>query len=282
LGTVRFNIGPHDMASQKVGNALPRQASAEVKNMADIFSVKDKRVIVTGASRGLGRAIAEGFLQQGAYVLFVARAPTLEQQVRECGNDRARAVSVDLTTESAPQTVVTAAVSNFKGIDVLVNCAGVSLGGEDPYSDSNFDKTWEMNVRAAFRLSRAVATVMKGAGGSIINITSIGAEQGFPGNPGYVASKGGLSQLTKAMARDWAADNIRVNSVAPGYFKTEMTAKSFADSKLKAERDLRMILNRWGEPKDLVGPCVFLASEASGYITGCTLPVDGGWLAKGL
>jgi NAD(P)-dependent dehydrogenase (short-subunit alcohol dehydrogenase family) len=250
--------------------------------MPEMFSIRDKKVIVTGASRGLGRTIAEGFLQQDAQVLFVARTPNLDGQVRSYSNDRARSISVDLTSDKAPDDVVDAAVKYFKGIDVLVNCAGVSLSSGEPYSDENFDKTWELNVRSAFRLSRAVASQMKGIGGSIINITSIGAEQGFPGNPGYVASKGGLAQLTKAMARDWAAHGIRVNSVAPGYFKTDMTSKSYSDSKLKGERDARIMLSRWGDPKDLIGPCVFLASDAAAYITGITLPVDGGWLAKGL
>ena len=118
--------------------------------------------------------------------------------------------------------------------------------------------------------------------GSIINITSLGAELGFPGNPSYVASKGGLKQLGKAMAVDLAQYNIRVNNVCPGYFKTDMTRKSYNDPHLREARNKRIMLGRWGNPSDLVGPCIFLASEAASYITGIDLLVDGGWVAKGL
>lgn len=118
--------------------------------------------------------------------------------------------------------------------------------------------------------------------GVIINITSLGAEQGFSNNPAYVAFKGGLKQLTKALAKDWAKYNIRVNNLGLGYFKTEMTRNSWQDQKLMQERAARTMLGRWGEPKDLVGPAIFLASNASRYIMGQDLYVDGGWLANAI
>ena len=118
--------------------------------------------------------------------------------------------------------------------------------------------------------------------GSIINITSLGAEMGFEKNPSYQVSKAGLKQLSKALACDWGHKNIRVNNICPGYFKTSMTIKSFKNKTLKSKRDARMILKKWGTPGDLVGPCIFLASDASSYITGADITVDGGWLAKGL
>jgi NAD(P)-dependent dehydrogenase (short-subunit alcohol dehydrogenase family) len=141
-----------------------------------------------------------------------------------------------------------------------------------------------VNLHAAFQLATMAARVMKKQpqGGVIINITSLGAMLGFPNNPAYVASKGGLRQLTKAMAYDLSRYNIRVNNICPGYMRTDMTRKSYQDQEIKAERDRRIMLGRWGKPEDLVGPCIFLASEASSYITGIDLPVDGGWLAKGL
>ena len=123
---------------------------------------------------------------------------------------------------------------------------------------------------------------MKKTGGSIINITSLASMMGMPGNPGYVASKGGLGMLTKGLAIDLARDNIRVNNIIPGYILTDMTSKSYSDQKLKKLRDQRMIKNRWGQPKDLAGAVILLASDASDYITGTDIIVDGGWSAKGL
>jgi hypothetical protein len=133
-----------------------------------------------------------------------------------------------------------------------------------------------------FLLSQAVVRHMMKKGGSIINITSLGAETGFSNNPAYMASKGGLKLLTKAFAKDWAKYNIRVNNIGPGYIRTDMTRKSYADPELKRKRDERIMLNRWGKPDDLGGAAVFLASDASLYITGQDIYVDGGWLANGV
>ena len=119
-------------------------------------------------------------------------------------------------------------------------------------------------------------------GGSIINITSIGAELGFPNNPAYIAAKGALKQLTRSLALDLGSFGIRVNNIGPGYFRTDMTKGSWNDPQLEEDRIRRTILGRWGEPDDLAGAAIFLASEASRYITGQDLYVDGGWLAKGL
>ena len=138
-------------------------------------------------------------------------------------------------------------------------------------------------MRAPFRLSRAVAGRMKAQrSGSIINITSLSAELAFPDNPAYVAFKGGLKQLGKALALDLAPFGIRVNNLGPGYIHTEMTRKSFEDPPRHEERAARSALNRWGEPEDLQGPAIFLASPASAFVTGQDLYVDGGWMIKGL
>ena len=140
-----------------------------------------------------------------------------------------------------------------------------------------------MNLHSVFLLSRDVIPAMEQQGsGSILNITSMAALLGFPDNPSYQATKGGLRQLTKAMARDPAQHNIRVNNICPGYVRTAMTAASWADPTKRAECSSRLMMDRWGESKDLVGPCIFLALEASAYITGCDLPVDGVWTAKGI
>ena len=248
------------------------------------FSVDGKTVIVTGASRGIGRAVADGFVEAGANVAFVARSDSiLDVATAETAN-RVLGLQCDVAEPGAAERACRETVERFGGIDILINNAGVTLPGEDSYSDTVWDRTLDVNLKAAFQFSRAAAAVMQDAnrGGSIINIASIGAMLGFPDNPSYQAAKGGLRQLTKALARDWGAIGIRVNVICPGYIRTEMTAASYADPQLQSDRTERTMLARWGEPDDLVGPCLFLASDASAYITGCELPVDGGWTAKGL
>ena len=140
-----------------------------------------------------------------------------------------------------------------------------------------------VDLYAPFALCRVFSPLMaKNGGGSIINITSINAERGFSDNPAYAASKGGLRQLTNALANDLAASNIRVNTVGPGYMRTDMTLKSWEDTERRSKLEERTMLGRWGLPDDLAGITLLLASEASSYITGQHIYVDGGWLAKGM
>jgi NAD(P)-dependent dehydrogenase (short-subunit alcohol dehydrogenase family) len=176
-------------------------------------------------------------------------------------------------------------VESFGTIDILVNNAGVSYGNSsEKYSIDDWNKTIGVNLTVPFNMSKMVANelIKKEKSGSIINITSLGAEFGFPENPAYCASKGGLKQLTKALAYDWAKYGIRVNNVGPGYMHTNMTDKSYNNPQMNAERLRHMMIQRWGEPRDLAGVCVFLASQMSEYITGQDIYVDGGWTAKGL
>lgn len=241
-----------------------------------IFSVEEKSVLITGASRGIGHAIAKGFIESGAKVATVSRTKNIN--LKEVFH-----IEADLTEAGAARHIVELVVAKLGTISVLVNVAGVSVSTEKMAPEDAWGKTLALNLNAAFLLSNEVSVVMKKQkSGSIINVTSIGAHQGFPNNPSYVASKGGLRALTKAMAIDLASYGIRVNNLCPGYIKTEMTQKSFDDPKTHEQRTDRTILGRWGEPQDLVGPAIFLASEAASYITGTDLIVDGGWLAKGL
>lgn len=250
---------------------------------SNIFSVENKVVIVTGAARGNGRAIAEGFLEFGAMVYFFDLLKDVESIVELAKNSKAHSLVGDLRSKKDINRLVSTVVKENGRIDVLVNNAGVSFSSDNCYSEDVWDRTFEVNLKGAFLLSSNVCAVMKKKRtGSIINVTSLGAELGFPCNPSYVASKGGLKQLTKAMAVDLAKYNIRVNNVCPGYFKTDMTRNSYNDPRLRQARDKRIMLGRWGNPRDLVGPCIFLASEATAYITGTDLYVDGGWMAKGL
>ena len=249
----------------------------------NIFSVENKVVIVTGSARGNGRAIAEGFLEHGAIVYFFDLLKDVESVVEMTENYRAHAIAGDLRDKKDINRLVSTVVEENGRIDVLINNAGVSFSSNDCYNEDIWDRTFEVNLKGTFLLSSKVCDVMKEQQrGSIINITSLGAELGFPGNPSYVASKGGLKQLGKAMAVDLSEYNIRVNNVCPGYFRTDMTRGSYNDPHLRKARNKRIMLGRWGNPCDLVGPCIFLASEAAAYITGIDLFVDGGWVAKGL
>jgi len=241
-----------------------------------LFSLEGRSIVVTGASRGIGHALAEGLALAGGRVLALARSAEPERQLPPSAHYSA----CDVADIAAFDRALEAFVGPAREIDVLVNAAGISHGGGDAAA---FDATLAVNLRAPYMCMQAVAPGMARRGrGAIVNVTSLGAHRGFPGNPGYVAAKGGLSQLTQAMAVDLGPKGIRVNNLVPGYVRTAMTARSYADPIENARRRNHTMLGRWGDPGDLVGAAIFLASDASAYVTGCDLPVDGGWLAKGL
>ncbi len=228
-----------------------------------MFSLKDKVIIVSGANGGNGSAISDGLEEYGATVV---RADLPTYNVRN-------PIQLDMLVANALQC--------DNRIDGLVNCAGVTHGNDIfDYTDDDWDDTYEVNLKAPYELSRKVAKHMKKTGGSIVNITSLNSELGFPNNPAYVTMKGGLKQLTKSLAVDLGKYNIRVNNVGPGYIKTNMTKKGWKNNREEIEK--RTILGRWGEPKDLVGAIIFLLSDASEYITGQDIYIDGGYLTKGL
>lgn len=226
-------------------------------------------VIVTGAARGIGAAIARGVAEAGAIVVAV-------DELR-CDNPW---VQGDVTTPTVRAAAIEQA-SSFGLVRGLVNAAGVSL-------PDYWDRTLAVNLKApvdfATELIARLATWSPpwNPPVSIVNVTSLGAHQGFPGNVAYQAAKGGLRAATKALARDWSPLGVRVNALVPGYTRTAMTEQSWADPVARQARTDRTLLGRWAEPEDYVGPAVFLLSAASGYVTGQDLVVDGGWLAKGL
>ena len=242
-----------------------------------LFNIKNFVTIVTGSGRGIGLKIAEGFYEYGAKVIRI------DLNLKKHKLYKFDDYIIDLTKQKLVDRCVNEIKHKYGRIDVLINNAGVTTNSTNFYDEKILKKTLSVNLIAAYNLSNKVCKIMsKRKKGSIINITSLAAERGFIGNPSYQVSKAGLKQLTKALACDWGQKNIRINNVCPGYIKTPMTMRSFKNSKLKKNRDTRMILKRWGEPKDLVGPCIFLASDSSSYITGSDIFVDGGWLAKGL
>jgi 2-dehydro-3-deoxy-D-gluconate 5-dehydrogenase len=245
---------------------------------SDLFSVEGHIIVVTGAGRGIGAAVSAGLARAGAFVYGVDLhydSTDYLHQPRVC----------DVTDDSSLDRLVSSVVEDRGRIDGLVNNAGISLSASDRYSRDLFVQTLSVNTLAPFRLGWLVAREMKppnGRGGSIVNVTSLGAHRGFPDNPTYQASKAALAQLTRAMAVDFSGCGVRVNSLCPGYVVTPMTSASHSDAMANRARAERTSLDRWGWPEDLVGPCQFLLSEASRYVTGIDLPVDGGWLAKGL
>jgi len=250
----------------------------------NLFSLKNKVILITGAGRGIGQHLAEKIAEQNAIVYAIDK-----QFTRKTSKDSIKnlfKIKCDITDQDAFKQVCTDIVRKRKRIDVLVNNAGISQANEQPgktYAKNKWDETVRINLTAHFSCSQEVIQYMKRQKhGSIINITSINAELGFPRNPAYVASKGGLKMLGKALAKDWGRYGIRVNNLGPGYIKTDMTKKSFSNKKLREERAKHTMLGRWGEKDDLVGPCIFLASEASKYMTGQDVYVDGGWISNSI
>jgi gluconate 5-dehydrogenase len=242
---------------------------------SELFSLENSVAIVTGASRGIGFAIAEGLACAGASVFAAARTARPAQRFVEPVEYRACDVTQGI------EALCAEVVERHGRLDVLVNAAGISISGASPEWLADFDATIAVNLRAVYSSCVEAAKHMKD-GGSIVNVTSIASILGFPKNPSYVASKGGVRALSKALALDLGPRGIRVNSLVPGYIRTDMTERSFQDPKAYEERRRHTCLGRWGTTQDLVGSAIFLASNASAYVTGQDIVVDGGWTAKGL
>tara|TARA_Y100001963_G_scaffold159287_1_gene262340 strand:- start:18130 stop:18873 length:744 start_codon:yes stop_codon:yes gene_type:complete len=241
-----------------------------------LFSLVGKVAIVTGAARGNGKAIAMALKQAGAAVVAV---DILTVESHECDY-----YQCDITSSKALDAMVDYVINTYGRIDILVNNAGISRGQNfEEYTEENWEYTHNVNVKAPFRLSQIVGRRMiEQEAGSIINISSLNSDLAFPGNVAYVASKGGLKQLTKAIAYDLGKYGIRANNIAPGYMRTAMTENSWNDSLKRKQRAERSLLGRWGTPQDLAGAAIFLASDASSFVTGQDLFVDGGWNVKGI
>jgi 2-deoxy-D-gluconate 3-dehydrogenase len=250
----------------------------------DKFKLNGKVAIVTGAGRGLGQGAAIGFAEAGADVAVVDIIPTDEtaQKIRAIGRKVCQ-VQANLMDRASIQPIVDKVVKELGGIDILLNNAGIIRRAPLlEFPEKDWDEVIRINQDAVFFLSKAVANQMvkQGHGGKIINIASMLSFQGGIRVPSYTASKSAVMGLTKLFATELAAHRINVNAVAPGYMATDNTAPLRADATRSAEILGRIPAGRWGEPEDLQGALVFLASAASDYITGYTIAVDGGWLAR--
>ena len=241
-----------------------------------LFSLRGRTAIVAGASRGIGWALADGLARAGAAVFGLARSGHAERPLPEGAEYR----RCDVLDAKAFERCRDEVIERRGRLDILVNAAGITLPGSGV---DGFDQTIATNLRAPYLCICSVADTMRKAGrGSIINVTSLGAFRGFPNNPAYAAAKGGMSQMTRAFAYDLGAAGVRVNNLVPGYIATAMTAASHDDPVAHEHRRRHTMLGRWGTPSDLIGAAIFLASDASAYVTGQDIVVDGGWLAKGL
>lgn len=255
-----------------------------MSNILDKFKLDGKIALVTGASRGLGQAIAVGLAEAGADVALVDLLPVEETKVKieEIGR-RVVAIKADLSTQKCIGPIVKTTVEEFGKIDILVNNAGIIRRAPlTEFTEKDWDDVISINQKTLFFLSQAVAKIMieKGRGGKIINIASLLSFQGGILVPSYTASKSAVMGLTRLMANELAAHRINVNAIAPGYMATDNTAPLRADPKRSKEILGRIPAGRWGQPEDLQGVAVFLASAASDYLQGYTIAVDGGWLAR--
>ena len=250
----------------------------------NIFSLEGKVALVTGASRGIGRACALGLAQAGADVALVSRGKALQAVAREIEKigKRSLALFEDLTKPAAADRVVKAVVEKFGRLDILVNNAGTTRRAPcESYSDEDWALVLELNLNAVFRLCRAAGRVMLEQGyGRIVNVASLMSFQGGFTIPAYTASKHAVAGLTKSLANEWASRGVSVNAVAPGYVRTEVTAPLEKDPVRSRQIIERIPQGRWAEPEDIVGPVVFLASDAAAYVQGHVLVVDGGWLSR--
>ena len=250
--------------------------------MENLFSIEDKVIIITGAGRGIGYQLAVGLANHSAIIYSLDKKFT--KKIPKNLSSNIIEIKCDITDYKKVKQIFTKIFVKEKRNEVLINNAGVSFASQkknQSYSEKDWIETINVNLTGSFYCSQEVIKYMlKQRNGSIINITSINAELGFPRNPAYNASKGGLKMLGKAFAKDWSKFGIRVNSIGPGYIKTEMTSKRFANKKTRLERQNQTLLGRWGEPDDLIGPCIFLASDASKYMTGQDLYIDGGWITN--
>ncbi|HEX3092126.1 MAG TPA: glucose 1-dehydrogenase [Candidatus Angelobacter sp.] len=244
--------------------------------------LNNKVAIVTGGGSGIGKAIAQAFVREGAKVVIAGRdGKRLTTAVAEIGGE-CLAVSADVSKASDVQKLVDAALGKFQGINVLVNNAAVLLPGTaESLSEEHFDQTFSINVRGLWLLSRAALPHMRASGGgSIVNIASVLSMVGARNRVAYAASKGAVMAMTKAMALDHAAENIRVNCICPGIVETEMVARFSTDENARKQRVAMHPMGRFGQPAEVASAAVFLASDESGWTTGSVVTIDGGYSAQ--
>jgi 2-dehydro-3-deoxy-D-gluconate 5-dehydrogenase len=249
-----------------------------------MFSLSGKVAVVTGANTGLGQGIAIALAQAGAHIVAVGRsdAAQTEDQVRSLGRKFA-SITADLGRSQDAGAIVAQALELSGHVDILVNNAGIIRRNDAlTFTEEEWDSALNVNLKTPFFLAQACAQAMlrQSRPGKIINIASMLSFQGGIRTASYTASKSGLAGLTRLLANEWAPHRINVNAIAPGYFETNNTTALRADESRNRDILARIPAGRWGRPSDLAGAAIFLSSDASDYVHGTVLPVDGGWLAR--
>jgi len=249
-----------------------------------IFDLAGKLAIITGGSRGLGKAIALGFAKFGSNVVIAdileEEAKGTVKEIEKLGR-KSLFVKTDVSSQKDVDNLVKKTLEKFGKIDILVNNAGIYRATPmESAGEEEWERIMDVNLKGQFLCAKAVGEVMiKQKSGKIVNIASIAGEFAFGQSVAYNSSKAGIILLTKTLAIDWAKHNIQVNAIAPGVFETPMTSGLLKDEGFKGTIKSRVPLGRSGEPNELVGTAVFLASDASSYVTGSVITVDGGWTA---
>ena len=249
----------------------------------DLFNLAGKKAIVTGGSRGLGRGLAEGLHEAGAEVVVVGTTDRINIVAQEIGESGAGVYGLKGNLRNRSQLVETfdRAISFLDGnLDILVNCAGIQRRNHcEDFKIEDWDDVLEVNLTAVFLLCQLGAKIMLKKGkGKIINVASMLSFFGGFTVPAYAASKGGIAQLTKAFSNEWAHKGVNINAIAPGYMDTQLNTELINDPERNRKILERIPAGRWGTPNDLKGLAILLASEASDYINGAIIPVDGGYL----
>jgi 2-dehydro-3-deoxy-D-gluconate 5-dehydrogenase len=250
----------------------------------DRFNLSGRVALVTGASRGLGAGMAMALAESGADIILHDRSDTCdaERAIKERTGVRTCCLKADLSNREHADRLAASAVAAMGRVDILVNNAGIIRRAPAvQFSDADWDEVLEVNLTAVFRLCRAIGRGMVERGsGKIINVASLLSFQGGLTVPSYAAAKGAVAQLTKALANEWAGRGVNVNAIAPGYMRTENTKPLQEDQTRSRQITERIPAGRWGDPSDLAGAVIFLASPASDYVHGHVLVVDGGWMGR--
>jgi len=254
-------------------------------SILDLFRLDGKVALITGAASGLGAAIATALAQAGATVAVHGnrRAATETAAAIAANGGTAAAFQADLSSTTGAESLFTAVKAHFGRVDILINNAGtIHRDAAVDTSLESWQQVLQVNLTSVFQLSQLVARdlIVSNSPGKIVNIASLLSFQGGIRVPAYAASKGGVAQLTKALANEWAPKNIQVNAIAPGYFATTNTEALQADETRNRQILERIPAARWGQPQDLAGAALYLASPASNYVTGTVLTVDGGWMGR--
>ena len=254
-------------------------------NILSQFRLDHKVALVTGSATGLGAAIAHALAQAGAAVAVHGNSRPADETASAitAAGGRSHAFQADLSDPAAADRLFKEVMTGFGRVDILINNAGmIHRDAAEEWKLEDWNRVLQVNLTSVFQLSQLAARDMiaRKASGKIVNIASLLSVQGGIRVPAYSASKGGVAQLTKALANEWAPKNIQVNAIAPGYFATTNTQPLQADATRNRQILERIPAGRWGQPSELAGAAVYLASPASDYVTGHVLVVDGGWLGR--